>query len=96
MFINCKKCLAIHVNGEVVKIEKDYIGEISDDLAKHWMIRAAIADGTIATPQGYADKKLEQADTEAAEKADAADIRPEGADAEAAEKTPEEKKPSKK
>lgn len=87
MFINCKKNLAIRIDGEVKSIPAGYIGSISDDLAKHWMIRAAIKDGTIATPDGASDKKLEQADEMAAEKAEAADIRPEDQAAEKSEAT---------
>ena len=85
MFINCKKNLVIRVGDETTEINKDFIGEIPDALAGHWMIQAAIKDGTIATPAGTSDKKLEQADTAAAEKAEAADIRPDASpDSEAA------------
>lgn len=78
MFINCKKNLVVRVGDQIKRIEKDFIGEIPDELASHWMIRAAIKDGTIATPAGTSDKKLEQADEVAAGKAAAADIRPDG------------------
>ena len=57
-------------------IPKDYIGEIPEDVAWHWLIAAAIESGMIATPQGRKDKQLEIADEVAADKADKADIRP--------------------
>lgn len=79
MFINCKKNLAIRIDGDVQSIPAGYIGSIPDALAGHWMVQAAIKDGTIATPGGIADKDLERADAVAAGKADAADIRPDGA-----------------
>jgi len=101
MFFNCKKNLVIRVGDEITEINKDFIGEIPDALAGHWMIQAAIKDGTIATPAGTSDKKLEQADTAAAEKAEAADIRPDASPnseadgAEKAEAAEGEKKPKK-
>ena len=101
MFINCKKNLVIRVGDEITEINKDFIGEIPDALAGHWMIQAAIKDGTIATPAGTSDKKLEQADTAAAEKAEASDIRPDASPnseadgAEKAEAAGGEKKPKK-
>lgn len=99
MFINSKKTLLIRTGDKVHRIEKGFIGEISDELAKHWMIQAAISDGSIATPQGKSDRKLEQADVEAELKTEASDIRPEDLTSEApaktADKDPEGKKPGK-
>ena len=62
-------------------------GNIPDWAAGHWLIQAAIRDGSIATPENTADRALESADTEAEEKAKDFDIRPE----EKTEKKPEEK-----
>ena len=53
MFIIAKRNFLIQISGrEPYRIKKDYIGEIPEDVAAHWLVRAAIADGTIATPQG--------------------------------------------
>ena len=49
------------------------------------LVRAAIADGTIATPQEGKDKALEQADREAAEKEAESDIRPDAAQPDSSE-----------
>lgn len=96
MFVNCKKNLAIRIGGDVQSIPAGYIGSIPDVLAGHWMVQAAIKDGTIATPEGIADKDLEQADAVATGKADAADIRPDGAgEADAAGKPKGKKTPQK-
>ena len=58
------------------RIPKDYIGEIPDDIAAHWMVQAAICSGMISTPVGKKDNQLEAADEVAEEKAAATDIRP--------------------
>ena len=83
MFINSKICFEIRDGEKVCLIPKDYIGEIPAWAATHWLVRAAIADGSIATPKGAADKELRRAEREAKKKAEAADIRP--ADEESAE-----------
>lgn len=86
MFIIAKRNFLIQISGrEPYRIKKDYIGEIPEDVAAHWLVRAAIADGTIATPQGGKDKALEQADREAAEKEAESDIRPDAAQPDSSE-----------
>lgn len=77
MFIISKRNLRINRPGrEPYVIRKDYVGEIPEDIASHWLVKAAIGDGTIATPRGKKDVDLEKADQEASEKAREADIRP--------------------
>lgn len=77
MFIISKRNIKIQKPGrEPYVIQKDYVGEIPEDIASHWLVKAAIADGTIATPQGKKDRDLEEADQEAARKAKETDIRP--------------------
>lgn len=77
MFIISKNRFLIPKDGaDPYVIPKDYIGEIPEDVAGHWLIEAAIESGMIATPQGRKDKQLEIADEVAADKADKADIRP--------------------
>lgn len=77
MFINSKKNFEIREGEQKLVIPRDFIGEIPDWAAKHWLVQAAIRDGSIAAPQGTADKALEQADKTARKKADAADKREE-------------------
>ena len=77
MFIISKNRFIIPRKGaESYVIPKDYIGEIPEDVAGHWLVEAAIDSGMIATPQGRKDKQLETADEVAADKADKVDIRP--------------------
>ncbi len=77
MFIISKRNLMIQRPGaNPYIIRKDYVGEIPEDIASHWLVKAAINDGTIATPQGKKDVDLENADQEAAKKAGQTDIRP--------------------
>ncbi|MCI8661439.1 MAG: hypothetical protein HFG54_14545 [Lachnospiraceae bacterium] len=105
MFIISKKNLRINSPGrEPYVIRKDYVGEIPEDIASHWLVKAAIADGTIATPHGKKDVDLEKADQEASEKAREADIRPDAKEnirqegdepAEAGQGKPEEKESGK-
>lgn len=77
MFINSKKNFEIREGGQKLVIPRDFIGEIPDWAAEHWLVQAAIKDGSIATPQNTADKSLEQADKTAKKKADTADKREE-------------------
>lgn len=77
MFILSKKNFLIRrADGSSFLIRKDYVGEIPDDVSAHWMVQAAISDGSIATPGNNKDAALEAASTEANKKAAAADIRP--------------------
>lgn len=77
MFINSKKNFEISEGEKKFLIPRDYIGEVPAWVAKHWLVLAAIKDGSIATPKTKKDKALEQADTEAEAKADASDKREE-------------------
>ena len=73
MFIISKRNFLIQIPGRApYRIPKDYIGEIPDDIAAHWMVQAAICSGMISTPVGKKDNQLEAAE----EKAAATDIRP--------------------
>lgn len=81
MFIISKRNMRIQRPGrEPYVIQKDYVGEIPQDIASHWLVKAAIADGTIATPRGRRDAELEKADQEADRRAREADIRPDAKD----------------
>lgn len=77
MFINSKKNFEIREGEQKLVIPRDFIGEIPDWAAEHWLVQAAIKDGSIATPKSTADKSLEQADKTAKKKADTADKREE-------------------
>lgn len=77
MFINSKKCFEIREGDNVLVIPRDFIGAIPDWAARHWMVQAAIRDGSIATPENTADKALEAADEASSAKAEEYDIRPE-------------------
>lgn len=77
MFIISKRNFLIPRAGqEPYQIKKDFVGEIPEGIASHWLIKAAIEDGTIATPQGTKDAALEAADALAADKESKSDIRP--------------------
>lgn len=81
MFIISKRNLMIQRPGAApYRIPKDYVGHIPEDIASHWIVQAAIADGTVATPRGKKDTDLENADEEAAKKAEQSDIRPDAKD----------------
>lgn len=76
MFINSKKNFVVKLsNGELFNIPKNYIGEIPEEVAKHWLVRAAIIEGSIATPSGSKTKELERADVSAKEKQSEFDAR---------------------
>lgn len=77
MFINSKKNFELCEGEKKLVIPRNFIGEIPAWAAKHWLVQAAIKDGSIATPKKTKDKALEQADTEAEAKAAAADKREE-------------------
>lgn len=61
MFINSKKSYEVCGEGEKCVIPANYIGDIPDWAAKHWLIQAAIRDGSIATPEGRSDTAIEKA-----------------------------------
>lgn len=93
MFINSKKNFEINQGDRKITIPCGYIGEIPEWVASHWMIQAAIKDGSVATPQNTGDKELEAAEEIAVEKADAFDKRHTEEELEAAEETDNGKKP---
>lgn len=76
MFISSKKCFEIREGDQKLVIPHDFIGEIPDWAAGHWLVQAAIRDGSIATPDSTADLALEAADQKAREKAEEHDPRP--------------------
>ena len=86
MFIISKRNFLIQRPGaEPYRIKKDFVGEIPDAVASHWLVRAAIASGTIATPQGTKDAELRESSAQAEELESEADQRPdaeEGSDME--------------
>lgn len=49
MFIVSKKKFAIPYSGGVFAIPKDYVGQVPDEVASHWLVQAAIEGGSIAT-----------------------------------------------
>lgn len=77
MFINSKKHFEIREGSRRLVIPCGYIGSIPDWAAQHWLVRAAVRDGSLATPDDTADKALEAADVAAALKAEGYGIRPE-------------------
>ena len=76
MFISSKKCFEIREGDQKLAIPRNFIGEIPDWAAGHWLVQAAIRDGSIATPDSTADLALEAADQKAEEKAEEYDTRP--------------------
>ena len=89
MFINSKINLLVRNDGEIFKIQKDFIGEIPDKIANTWLIQQAIKSGHIATPNSKTDKALEAADkvAEEASKAAEAETADKVAEAETADET---------
>lgn len=85
MFINSKKNFEISEGEQKLIIPRDFIGEIPDWAAKHWLVQAAIKDGSIATPESTSEKSLERADKSAKKKADVADKREDSTTTEASE-----------
>lgn len=65
MFINSKKSFEIHDGADTFVIPRDYIGEVPDWVSSHWLVQAAIKDGSIVTPKDTADRSLEEADDKA-------------------------------
>ena len=82
MFIVLKRNYDVRrPDGSFYKIRKDFIGDIPEDVAASRLIQRAIRAGMIFIPSGTADRQLEKADQEAAEKASANDIRPDAKEA---------------
>lgn len=93
MFIASQKNIKVkRKDGSAYTIKKDFVGEIPDDVAAHWLVQAAIKSGSIAAPQGKKDKDLEAAESIADDKAAEADIRTDSED----DKKAEEKKKTRK
>lgn len=82
MFINSKKRFEINEGDQKLVIPRNYIGSIPDWAADHWLVQAAITDGSIATPDGKRDRDLVKADETAGEKAEEFDLRPDGTEEE--------------
>nr|DAO40482.1 MAG TPA: hypothetical protein [Caudoviricetes sp.] len=76
MFINSKKNFEIIGEGGKLIIPRGFIGSIPDWAAAHWLVQAAISDGSIATPEGQSDRAMEEADKNASAKAEGHDQRP--------------------
>lgn len=102
MFIVSKRNYDVrHPDGSLYKIRKDFIGDIPEDVADTRLVQRAIRAGMIFIPSGTADRQLEKADQEAAEKAAANDIRPDAketaaqdrADSDSKEKETEKRSP---
>ena len=94
MFILSKRNFRVRrADGSSFLIKKDFIGDIPEDVFNNRLIQKAIKGGLVAAPESHKDKALYEADTEAADKADAVDIRP---DAKNKEKAEEDKKTPKK
>ena len=93
MFINSKKCFEIREGNQRLVIPCNFIGNIPDWAASHWLVQAAIRDGSISTPDSTKDRALEAADKVAREQAEEYDMRPkeEPEAAEEPEKRPERK-----
>lgn len=98
MFIVSKRNYDVRrPDGSFYKIRKDFIGDIPEDVVASRLIQRAIRAGMIFIPSGTADRQLEEADKEAAEKAAENDIRPDaGERGEEKEGNKEEKKHSQK
>ena len=77
MFImSTKPFLVPRKDGTMFKIEKDYIGEIPQDVANSWLVQAAIKSGWIATPAGRSDGVLRASEALAEEISTEGDKRP--------------------
>ena len=93
MFIVAKRnYLVRRADGSFYRIEKDYIGEIPEDVAKSGLVQRAIIGGNIAVPGGKKDKELYKADDVAAELVAEYDIRPDAEKTAAEEDTAEDAK----
>lgn len=66
MFICAKTKMSVRLeDGRVFNIPRDYVGEIPDEVADTWFVKAAIKSGDIAVPAGKKDANIEAADVEA-------------------------------
>lgn len=93
MFIVSKRNYDVRrPDGSFYKIRKDFIGDIPEDVADTRLVQRAIRAGMIFIPSGTADRQLEKADQEAAEKAAANDIRPDAKEAAAQDRADSDSK----
>ena len=93
MFIVSKRNYDVRrPDGSLYKIRKDFIGDIPEDVADTRLVQRAIRAGMIFIPSGTADRQLEKADQEAAEKAAANDIRPDAKEAAAQDRADSDSK----
>lgn len=77
MFIVSKRNYRIRrADGSSFLIEKDFIGNIPDDVAQSSLVQRGIRAGMIFSPPGTKDKQIEQADHGAKDKAAKNDKRP--------------------
>lgn len=77
MFIMSKRNFLVpRADGSRYMIRKDYIGDIPEDVAKSWLVQAAIKDGGIATPSSHLDGDLRASDAKAEDLSKEHDKRP--------------------
>lgn len=77
MFIVSKRNYSVRrADGSSFLIEKDFIGNIPDDVAESGLVRRALKAGMIFCPPGPKDTQLEQAEKQAKDKAGENDKRP--------------------
>ena len=81
MFIVSKRSFLIpRKDGSKYAIANEFVGDIPDDVAAHWLVQAAIKDGLIMTPGNHSDKAISKAEDVAKVAEAAADIRPDAKD----------------
>lgn len=70
MFIVSKRNYKVRrADGSSYLIEKDFIGDIPNDVAQSSLVQRAIKAGMVFSPQGTKDKQIEHADDDAKKKA---------------------------
>lgn len=70
MFIVSKRNYSVRrADGSSFLIEKDFIGNIPDDVARSGLVMRALKAGMIFCPPGTRDRQMEQAGAEAEKKA---------------------------
>ena len=81
MFIVAKKNFKIkRADGSLYVIKKDFVGEIPEDVARHWLVRAAIKSGSLAASESGKDKAMDAAMDAANANAEASDLRTDSKD----------------
>lgn len=77
MFVmSFKNFLVPRADGSMYKIQKDFIGEIPQDVAESWLVQAAIKSGWIVSPTGRSDAVLRASEAVAEEISAEGDKRP--------------------